>query len=1032
MATIEKHHALDLPFILLPFRPTSDPSAARAFVRNYFFPPADREVLKGESLTRELRLIEPMVLASVMKWCWSRLPGGVVTWETYELFRIGEKDSALARDAFATFIPMSVDCEARRQIVFDFFDLMAALAAHGKTNGLGGRKLSRYAGWWAFEHYDTGKGFNAGYRGWASAADAASHLFFAYLRSLYPDPAKGPKGIIGLPTSLQQLVQATEYPPEAPTLMFNEATKVVMVVNSVSPTPYALLRRTKNFEYRDDDSALQQFSNYDDPVQALTEECRRVLRYISSTNHSTISTSKASTSLRDASWSRFEDVGFGAPVVESDGDDDGEGSMLGLKGQPESLRRRALSQNWDMGRPTTPSWADFLSTGFPDENGDNAASSMLLPPDKVLPPIHTTPRGQSSQSHRRNMNPEPDLEPGELARIDKIALDDSFWWVWISSLAVEEPTSRKAVFGRCALIETVIRGGKWMIMEEQVKGAAPEPPPGAYIARKKGFLGFTTKRGRLTRISTPKMRAPLSDPYVDADSIGPISRTNITPDQHAKIQAAAVKLYRRNQEQDGLTNGPRRGRQEDDSNKTDSVFTLQPMLMKEATQAMQWASLYDKKDIMAQYLGSDQAGRGSTPDLPSTPAANGSTADHSAMTLAEPPKRDELPTPPKRISLASSPTPNSKYIPLATLQAPAPPKDVSLPKTSSPPPAQDSLLPLLPSPPPSTIVKQKPVPAPSTEVTEATTAASGEPAVTSLPRPSRPVATDRQTPQPQPAVLRKAVPSSPEMKAGKRRQAGPGIKGMFGSRRVTEASFTPPVSPPIENGPAVAAARAALASKSKPQPNGQSVHQAITQAHNETPSPAHSRSQRPLTPPSEPAYEAPNTPPASDHVPSVTAVPHSDDGPKMPYAAEGENLSRADTNGRGQAHPELSTFDQGPLIEQPAFIPPESPVRSEPITPATEEPSQQIPCAFASQTEKDEAGEAKDLTRQISPVQDRWAQIRKNAAERAARQLEEQSRQSELKTDDGGISGEETIESRVARIKARVAELTGTMEASRR
>jgi Domain of unknown function (DUF1708) len=76
-------------------------------------------------------------------------------------------DSQFARDAFATFIPMSVDSEARKQIVFAFFDLMAAVAAHGKSNGLGGRKLSRYAGWWAFEHYDMGKGFNAGYRGWA-------------------------------------------------------------------------------------------------------------------------------------------------------------------------------------------------------------------------------------------------------------------------------------------------------------------------------------------------------------------------------------------------------------------------------------------------------------------------------------------------------------------------------------------------------------------------------------------------------------------------------------------------------------------------------------------------------------------------------------------------------------------------------------------------------------------------------------------------------------------------------------------------
>jgi Domain of unknown function (DUF1708) len=25
-----------------------------------------------------------------MKWCWSRLPGGVVTWEAYELFKVGE------------------------------------------------------------------------------------------------------------------------------------------------------------------------------------------------------------------------------------------------------------------------------------------------------------------------------------------------------------------------------------------------------------------------------------------------------------------------------------------------------------------------------------------------------------------------------------------------------------------------------------------------------------------------------------------------------------------------------------------------------------------------------------------------------------------------------------------------------------------------------------------------------------------------------------------------------------------------------
>jgi serine/threonine protein kinase len=67
------------------------------------------------------------------------------------------------------------------------------------------------------------------------------------------------------------------------------------------------------------------------------------------------------------------------------------------------------------------------------------------------------------------------------------------------------------------------------------------------------------------------------------------------------------------------------------------------------------------------------------------------------------------------------------------------------------------------------------------------------------------------------------------------------------------------------------------------------------------------------------------------------------------------------------------------------------------------------------------------------PSQDRWVQIRKNAADRAARLSEEQSHISpsqsqSQRTDEGETSGEETIESRVARIKARVAELTGTTE----
>lgn len=75
-------------------------------------------------------------------------------------------DSNMARDSFKTFIPLSVENGARSSIIFNFFDLLSAIAAHGKTNGFGGRKLSRMAAWWAFEHKETGTGFDGGYKEW--------------------------------------------------------------------------------------------------------------------------------------------------------------------------------------------------------------------------------------------------------------------------------------------------------------------------------------------------------------------------------------------------------------------------------------------------------------------------------------------------------------------------------------------------------------------------------------------------------------------------------------------------------------------------------------------------------------------------------------------------------------------------------------------------------------------------------------------------------------------------------------------------
>ncbi|EXJ78374.1 hypothetical protein A1O3_09535 [Capronia epimyces CBS 606.96] len=1025
MCTAElKSRALDVPFLLLPFRPSSDPSAARTFVRNFFLPPQEREPLRGSLLETELRMTDVMVLISVMKWCWARLPGGVVTWEVYEGFRVGEKDSGFARDAFSTFIPLGVDSPARFQIIQDFFDLLTAVAAHGKVNGLGGHKLSRYAGWWAFEHYDNGKGFESGYQSWANAADATSHLFFAYLRSLSPTSTSKTSGILGLPRSLQQLADATEYPPTH-TLLSNDTTKVVMIVDIVSPTPYALLRRAKNFEYRDDDRVLQQFASCDDPVEALTDECRRVLKAISSTNQSHVSNAKTSTSLADPSWSRFEDIGFGSSLDDEEDDDDG--GLLGPKPlTTRSLRPSARPRGYvDLARPTTPSWADFLSSGFADEHGNKAPAPILLPPDKILPPIQSTMvRGQSSQSHRRNLDAQPNLDPGELASIARVNVDDSFWWVWISSLASEEPTSRKAVFGRCALIETILPDGQWMVIEEQVKGAAPEPAVGAYIAEKKTFLGFTTKRGRLGRRRSGSKKSPLSpEPQLE-----PNHRATLAPDQQAKIQEAAAQLSRRRQAEEmehQAALAPRRGRTQDflAPSKTNSIFTLGPFIKDEASPAMQWATQYDKKAIRAKYLGDSLTGKGSRDML--TLPSEGLGINRSTSTLSVVSKNKDLPAPPAENGLRPAPLERSQ-------SAEHTPRIAAAPNVIEPAP-----IPVKPE-----------VPVDETAAEEA--------AEVPLP-PATPDITEAPAPKHQPAKLRKSVdvqrnPPEQRKPRGKTPTGPPptqhrtGIRRLFGTKRSHSREGRAPQTSdsPATEDPAITAARRALEGKpalpedgptSPPLSPGHFHRLATVNTPTGTrPAEYEATSTAPVTT-SHGAPLASELPTEPDNVPGDALAP-----PRIHPDEEYDQLSRVDTNEREHADREFSTFDQGPLLDQPAFVPADTPPRTEFLTPMEEPVTGPVSVhsgrsfqGAESTASADDREDEVPLTQQVSPT-DRWAQIRRNAAERAARGSEEQTSRSrtETRTDDGETSGEETIEAKVARIKARVAELTNNMSGTRR
>ena len=815
-------------------------------------------------------------------------------------------------------------------------------------------------------------------------------------------------GILSLARSLQQLLDSTTYPPKN-ALMSNDTTKVVMIVDVVSPTPYALLRRAKNFEYRDDDQGLQQFASYEDPVQALTDECRRVLKAISSTNQSAVSDAKTSTSLTDPSWSRFEDIGFGSSLDE---DEEEGGGLLGrrvVSSKPMTTWDRTRGYQ-DLARPTTPSWADFLSSGFADENGNKAPSPILLPPDKILPPINTSAaRGQSSQSHRKNLDTHMNLDPGELASIAKVNVDDSFWWVWVSSLASEEPTSRKAVFGRCALIETIFPYDKWMVIEEQVKGAAPEPAAGAYIAeKKKTFLGFTTKRGRITRRGSGSKKSPLSpNPQLTGNN-----RTTLAPDQHAKIQQAAAALTKRKEAEERdekAALNTRRGRTEDPvgESKTNSILTIGPLIKDEASPALQWASQYDKKAIRAQYLGNALAGKGSRELL--TLPNNGLGLSRSTSTLSVVSKNKDLPVPPAGNSTRPTMADRSHSVE----QAPAAP----------------------PPPPPPVAVEPAPMPIETTAFVEPM--AVVEAAEVPLPPETPDLTQAPPPPRQQPAKLRKSFDqqrrSPPEQKKPKgEKPPGPppvqktaGIRRLFGTKRSKSRESRLPETPTspaeMKENPAVIAARRALEGKPalpgegppspplspghfqrfaavKAQPHAEGANGIEPKPSMPTPV------QREITP--EPPVEAPR-----EYEEDAFAPPRTrrDD--------EYDQLSRVDTNEREHADREFSTFDQGPLSDQPAFAPMDTPAREEFLTPM-EEP-QHNPISLhsgqhsgqsiqhAESSADEEEGPA--LAQQISPT-DRWAQIRRNAAERAARQSEEQTSRSrtETRTDDGETSGEES------------------------
>jgi hypothetical protein len=485
----------------------------------------------------------------------------------------------------------------------------------------------------------------------------------------------------------------------------------------------------------------------------------------------------------------------------------------------------------------------------------------------------------------------------------------------MSSLAPEETPERKSAFGRCAVIETLIRTGRWLVMEEIVKGAAPDPEEGAYIAEKKGFFSWTRRgRGVNRSKSTGKHALDKASSLKSNGAMG-YSKTSIGPDQQAKIQAAALQLHRQEQQKTQQQVLERRGRKDTDwlNDKTNSILTLQPSILNEASPAVKWASKYDKEAIREAYLADMSAGRG----LAGTPSL---TNGHGAPTEGEQEHRPELP-----------PKPSS----------PAPPGPVTITSPASVPQRSE----------------------------------------TPTPQAPKPEAKEPETP--------KDVP-----KAG---GAG-GLKKLFSRKNrsskvpdnaaeqmrafaAAEQLIPPPVAPSSPPAPAVpqrAAQRVAQREEAKSaSPKEQP---ALLQKSQGIPARVPVPAVSPVSPPL---------------VRSPVAAPQAAPAPVSESPAPQE-ISPVSTTEAAPAKAEFTRFDQGPLLDQPAFIPDEGDEdEDDAVPPPIARHSPRVPSPVSQASEEKETAPRAAPAAPINEAHARWAQIRKNAAERAAqRQATEPSARS--------------------------------------
>ncbi|SCV00665.1 LAMI_0G06546g1_1 [Lachancea mirantina] len=310
-----KARGRDIEYLLLPFRPQQSNEKLLKFL-NQIFPLGNGTAIPAEKQKRLIQRTEPWTLYQALKYIWCRLPSEeVIGWNAFDTFSALENENGYPPRAFLDFMPKCLSSPEHASIVYDFFDLIVAIASNSKNNKMSARKISKMFAIWGFGRKVAGSGyygfdhqsepskisnsFRDGLDQWIPASDAMFHLLLAFIRSFVPDDLE----TADIPLTLKNVLFNNEYPPKGSTAYSSDTILTVPIVSLMthefSRKPWQLIERCNElldftnydaFEAREDYALLKSLFKKNRNIEVIShkmsQESKRLMKEMS-TKHST-------------------------------------------------------------------------------------------------------------------------------------------------------------------------------------------------------------------------------------------------------------------------------------------------------------------------------------------------------------------------------------------------------------------------------------------------------------------------------------------------------------------------------------------------------------------------------------------------------------------------------------------------------------------------------------------------------------------------------------------------------------------------